>query len=88
MKPHDTLFVERLQVTPGAGHRPTGKWRNEVYLATAMAVFTVLQIWAVAIVLSTIALEGLSGFAIRIALAGTALGVVTGWRSVLRQRRR
>jgi hypothetical protein len=88
MKAHHTLFVEPLQVRPGAGRRPTGKWHHEVHLATAMAVFTVLQIWAVTIVLTTVALEGLSGFALRIALAGTALGVVIGWRSVLRQRRR
>lgn len=88
MKPHDTLFVERQQVTPGEGRRPTGKWHHEVHLATAMAVFTVLQIWAVTIVLSTVVLEGLPGFAIRLVLAGTALGVVLGWRSVLRQRRR
>ncbi|CAM3574380.1 hypothetical protein KIPE111705_14775 [Kibdelosporangium persicum] len=59
-------------------------WRRG-YLAACVAVpFTLMQIWAMAIVLTTAHFDGPTAIAIPLALSGTMVAVLTGWRWVWR----
>ncbi|SMD22819.1 hypothetical protein [Kibdelosporangium aridum] len=55
-------------------------WRRG-YLAAWVAIpFTVIQIWAMAIVLTTARFDGPAAVAVPLALSGTMVAVLAGWR--------
>jgi hypothetical protein len=90
MKPRTALLVERLPRIEAehSEEKPVRWWNQEVYAASAIAFFSVLQLWAATIVLSTVTLTGLSGFAVRILLVGATVSVICGLRAVVRQSRK
>jgi hypothetical protein len=56
------------------------RWRRGVYAASLVIPFTVLQIWAVTVLLSTAQLEGPLGLAFLLAVTGSVVAVLDGWR--------
>jgi hypothetical protein len=57
-----------------------------LYLASAP--LTMSRLWAVAVVLSVVRLEGASGLAFLITDGGATIAIGTGWRCALRLSRR
>lgn len=68
--------------------RPTPVlWRREFYLTVLIMAFTMAQVWAVMVVLTTIRSGGPSLLAITLTLCGAAVAVLNGWRYILRRNR-
>lgn len=57
-----------------------GRWRRGFFAACVAIPFTALQIWAITVVLSTATIEGAAGFAFLLAVGGSAVAVLDGWR--------
>jgi hypothetical protein len=56
------------------------KW-GRGFLAASLAIpFTAMQIWAVTVMLSTTTIQGVSGFAFLLAVVGSTIAVLDGWR--------
>ncbi|MET0236710.1 MAG: hypothetical protein ABW224_18820 [Kibdelosporangium sp.] len=56
------------------------RWRRG-FLAACIAIpFTAMQIWAVVVLLSTATIEGPAGVAFLLAVAGSIVAVLDGWR--------
>jgi len=56
------------------------RW-NRGFLAACLAIpFTVVQIWAVAVVSTSVTFEGAAGVAFLLAIGGSAVAVLAGWR--------
>jgi hypothetical protein len=62
-------------------------WRREFYLTVLIMAFTMAQVWAVMVVLTTVRSDGPSLLAIMLTLAGAAVAVLNGWRYILRRNR-
>jgi hypothetical protein len=56
------------------------RWRRGVYAACLAIPFTVMQIWAITVVLSSARMEGAVGLAFLLAVAGAVIAVLDGWR--------
>lgn len=57
-----------------------GRYRRGFFAACVAIPFTALQLWAVIVVLSTANLEGVARFAYLLAVLGSAIAVIDGWR--------
>ena len=89
MKPQDPLLAERSeQERRGRAGATRTPWRREVYVASAIALFIVLQIWAITVVLSTVHLEGTPRLAFLLAVSGAVIAVGNSLRYVVRLSRR
>jgi hypothetical protein len=55
-------------------------WRRGYFAACVAVPFTVMQIWAMTIVLTTASFDGPAAFAVPFALGGALVAVLTGWR--------
>jgi hypothetical protein len=61
--------------------RPDPKrWRRGFFAACIAIPFTVMQIWAVTVVLATASVEGATEIALLLAVGGAAVAVLDGWR--------
>ena len=56
------------------------RWRRGFFAACIAIPFTVMQIWAVTVVLSTATIEGAAGVAFLLAIGGSIIAVLDGWR--------
>jgi hypothetical protein len=55
--------------------------RSRGFFAACIAIpFTAMQIWAVTVLLTTMTIEGAVGFAFLLAVGGSAVAVLDGWR--------
>jgi len=56
------------------------RWRRGFFAACVAIPFTVMQIWAVTVVLTTATVEGATELALLLAVGGAAVAVLDGWR--------
>ncbi|MFI5608107.1 hypothetical protein [Amycolatopsis sp. NPDC051903] len=56
------------------------RWRRGVYAAALVIPFTVLQLWALLVVLRLVPLNGLAGQAVLVLVLGSAISLGVGWR--------
>ncbi|TCO57249.1 hypothetical protein [Actinocrispum wychmicini] len=56
------------------------RWNRGFFAACIAIPFTLMQIWAVTVVLTTANMEGAAGFAFLLAVGGSAVAVLDGWR--------
>lgn len=56
------------------------RWRRGFFAACIAIPFTVMQIWAVTVVLTTATVEGATELALLLAVGGAAVAVLDGWR--------
>lgn len=56
------------------------RWRRGFFAACIAIPFTLMQIWAVTVVLTTANFEGPAGVAFLLAVGGSAVAVLDGWR--------
>lgn len=62
-------------------------WRREFYLTVLIMGFTMAQVWAVMVVLTTVRPDGPGLLAITLTLTGAGIAVLNGWRYILRRNR-
>lgn len=62
-------------------------YRKQFYLTLLTALFSMAQLWAFLVVLTTIRVDGPARLAMSLTLAGSALAVLLGWRHVFRHSR-
>jgi membrane protein implicated in regulation of membrane protease activity len=78
------MFTTELTVDPKPA--PAG-YRREFYLTALIMVFTMVQIWAFMVVLTTVHPSGPALLAMALTLAGAVVTMVNGWRYILRRSR-
>lgn len=59
-------------------------WRRGFFAACVAVPFTLMQVWAVTVMLSTASFDGVAAVASPLALGGAMIAVLNGWRWVWR----
>jgi hypothetical protein len=63
------------------------RYRREFYLTALIMMFTMAQVWAFMVVLSTVHPTGPARVALLLTLVGAVITVASGWRHILRRSR-
>ncbi|HEX5405513.1 MAG TPA: hypothetical protein VFX16_24830 [Pseudonocardiaceae bacterium] len=62
-------------------------YRREFYLTVLIIGFSMVQIWAFMVVLTTVHPSGAAFSALAVTLAGALIAMINGWRYILRRSR-